>query len=138
MKKMLVFLVTFMAAFGLLGVLSSDIHTYAEVMTAPISEDEVVLPDKYNTGVYDESSLAVGTSGSYGEIKLFNSGDTALKFDFTQYPNLSGVIYICNYDFSSKGIRVYNAERLTQKLTIVFENCNFGAFSGPYWAEHRC
>ena len=101
--------------------------------------DTMVVPDAYNTGC--KGILTPVSVGEDGTTQLYdltlssgNNGEHHV-FDF-YYRNgdISGTIYIENYDFSTKPLSVFNESKVDREIKLIFKNCKFssvGVGSGP-------
>jgi len=93
-------------------------------------EDIRVIPDKYNTGAKGELTK-VELGDKVGEIQLKVDGTGTKNTLGFYYSNktVSGTVVIENMDFSKYPLLIYHSEKLTNAMTIVFNNCKFSVMS---------
>ena len=92
--------------------------------------DYRVIPDKYNTGTTGELTM-VGLGDMVGGIQLKVDGTGAKNVMEFYYgnKNVSGVVVIENMDFSAYPLMLYHSEKVTNPITIIFNNCKFSVMS---------
>ena len=103
------------------------------------SADIVVIPDKYNTGV--SGTLTAVTSDSYiSGVKFGTTGVTDRKLDlYHQSVEVPEKLIVENYDFSAGSFQFQNADKIENKIKVIFKNCKFSSYviSGSGQVEHE-
>lgn len=95
------------------------------------AEDICVIPDKYNTGC-DENlilfEMDTVNEMKIGDILIIPSGEgSTFVLDFgRRNQEISGTVYIENYDFSKAIFRSYHEDMCDREIKVVFNNCRFG------------
>lgn len=91
----------------------------------PSKADEIIMPDKYNTGTKGELYVAkIGDTIQGVAFKVGNNG-TANYLDFKKINNQETVITFENIDFSNGSFMAMNEEVVERQLQINFVNCKF-------------
>ncbi len=96
----------------------------------PTKADTQVIPDRYNTGCSGELTvLKMDTDNPMmvgGVLIIPGSNATRFVLDF-YYRNkdISGTVYIENYDFSEHSLWSYNEDKVDRQIKLVFNNCKF-------------
>ena len=92
-----------------------------------IITDNLIIPDKFNTGAKDTSNLTkVTVEGIFNNFQ-FKLSSTELVANWN-YTNEQGKDYVLeNYDFTNFGIRTYSSENISKNTTVTFNNCIFAA-----------
>ena len=92
-------------------------------------DDIQVIPDKYNTGLTDETMLTlVQSPGTYQGVSYVRyNDDTRLKVNVQNLMKSKNSVLIENMDFSRFQLNFVNEAVDTEK-TITFRNCKFGSF----------
>ncbi|MCR5798313.1 MAG: leucine-rich repeat domain-containing protein, partial [Eubacterium sp.] len=106
-------------------------------------QDRNVIPDKYNTGTKGKLSDFVPVYNSaikYYTITAKNSknedvtlylklsGDEVtyyVDFSYAENKKLSGEIILSDLDFAGKNLRTKEEDKLTNNLSLVYQNCKF-------------
>lgn len=93
------------------------------------ADDRVVIPDRYNTGVTDETRLFTVTEpGTYGGVSYVRyHADDRLKVDVSSLMKKQDSVVIEDMDFSGFQLNFVNEETDGEK-TITFRNCRFASF----------
>jgi len=97
----------------------------------PSKADTRVMPDKYNTGCSSELTafkMDAENPMMAGDVLIIPGSDaTRFVLDF-YYRNkdISGTVYIENYDFSEYSFWSYNEDKVDRQIKVVFNNCKFG------------
>ncbi|MBQ8821100.1 MAG: leucine-rich repeat protein [Lachnospiraceae bacterium] len=92
--------------------------------------DTQVIPDAYNTGcqgILTPITMNGGSSTTLYDLSITSGNNgTAFVFDFFyRNKDISGTIYIENYDFSSRTVNVYNEDKVDREIKLIFNNCKF-------------
>ncbi len=92
--------------------------------------DIQVIPDTYNTGC--SGILTPITMDGEKTIQLYDltissgNNDTTFVLDFAyRNKDISGVVYIENYDFSARPLAVFNEDKVDREIKLIFNNCKF-------------
>lgn len=102
-------------------------------VTGIVSENDAdirIMPDKYNTGCNDElTHFPMDTENPMmiGEVLIIPSGGgSTFVLDFG-YRNkeITGTVYIENYDFTDAIFRSYHEDLCDREVKVVFNNCKF-------------
>ena len=99
----------------------------SQVIIAQNYYDEVILPDKFNTGIINTALTVVSKSGLYDGLNFgYSTNATKLSIDF-KYTNksISSVIKVSNKDFSEFPLIINNSSSLVNNTVIIFDNCKF-------------
>ncbi len=118
---------------------SEEVTLTGEESSVKVEEtkaDLQIIPDKYNTGCNDELTyFEMDTENPMmaGDVLIIPSGGgSTFVIDFA-YRNtqLSGTVYIENYDFSAHPFRSYHEDKVDREIKVVFNNCKFsGVLTG--------
>lgn len=108
--------------------------------------DQLVIPDKYNTGVESSVTLKkitqseninglfithrVDSKITEYEINSYNENHVENR-DGTLKSEMADSITIENYDFSDMPFVVLNGHRFSRNKTVTFKNCKFASFRNP-------
>ncbi len=104
------------------------------------NEDLNVIPDAYNTGCrgtlqsYEEAYCTIKAkyekTNQEVDILFTNSGDYRILDFYYRNKDVTGTIVFENIDFSNYTLRVYNADKVQNKIHVIFKDCKFGGFGG--------
>ncbi len=103
-------------------------------------QDNNVMPDKYNTGCrgtlqsYEEAYCTMNAkyekTNQEVEILFTNSGDYRILDFYYRNNNVTGTIIFENIDFSNYTLRIYNADKVQNKVHVIFKDCKFSGVGG--------
>lgn len=106
--------------------------------------DQMIIPDKYNTGVNPDIPLIPYLSETkIGDLFITIRGDTNQYMIAPKKGNMTvdrngtvtyeipDVCVVENYDFSAKDFICQNCNEFTRKKTVIFKNCKFNKFRNP-------
>lgn len=101
--------------------------------------DDLVVPDKYNTGVDSSVSLSKLASskninGLFITVDVRNDNKTNQYLITSYNENLTKLpdeVTVENYDFSDRPMVSNSGNRFASKKTIHFKNCKFKSFRNP-------
>ncbi|MBE5873480.1 MAG: leucine-rich repeat domain-containing protein [Lachnospiraceae bacterium] len=95
----------------------------------PTKADEVVMPDKYNTGAKGKLvAIDMGDTVQGVTLKVGNNG-TANQFNFKIVDTTNPVLTFEGIDFSKGSLVFMNEYLVEKKVQVQFINCKFDAIS---------
>ena len=109
------------------NVVQTEIITQTEADTA-------IVPDSYNTGCKGELNVVEMDTENGTDVNgvLFVAGSEGTRhvLDFAyRNKDISGTVYIENYDFSNFSLWSYNEGKVEREIHLVFNNCRFSGVS---------
>ena len=112
-----------------LGIVMMSIALGSIVVGSTVRAAQREIPDRFNTGVNEETSLtAITEEGTYGGIRYQVGAGGQLVLDLVYSNRLAGQdITVRDLDFAGYSLLMVNESRITGDTEVCFQNCRFDA-----------